>query len=56
MLLATDDCQASYEELSARGVEFTELPEKRPYGFDCGFRDVSGNNVRLTQSMEMATP
>jgi uncharacterized glyoxalase superfamily protein PhnB len=56
VLLATDDCQASYEELSARGVEFTELPEKRPYGFDCGFRDVSGNNVRLTQSMEMATP
>ena len=56
VFLATDDCQASYEELSARGVEFTELPEKRPYGIDCGFRDVSGNNVRLTQAMEMATP
>jgi predicted enzyme related to lactoylglutathione lyase len=55
VFLATDDCQASYDELSARGVEFTEAPEKRPFGIDCGFRDVSGNNVRLTQMMEMAT-
>jgi uncharacterized glyoxalase superfamily protein PhnB len=55
VFLQTDDCQASYEELSARGVEFTETPEKRPYGIDCGFRDVSGNNVRLTQALELAT-
>jgi predicted enzyme related to lactoylglutathione lyase len=55
VFLSTDDCQASYEELSARGVEFTEAPEKRPFGIDCGFRDVSGNNIRLTQVMEMAT-
>ena len=49
VFLVTDDCQASYEELSARGVEFTEKPEERPYGIDCGFRDPSGNNLRLTQ-------
>jgi predicted enzyme related to lactoylglutathione lyase len=55
VFLATDDCQASYDEMSARGVEFTEAPEKRPYGIDCGFRDVSGNNIRLTQVMELAT-
>jgi uncharacterized glyoxalase superfamily protein PhnB len=30
VFLTTDDCQASYEELKARGVEFTEAPEKRP--------------------------
>ena len=41
--------QADYEELSARGVEFVEEPEERPYGIDCGFRDPSGNNFRLTQ-------
>ena len=35
VFLTTDDCQASYEELSARGVEFTETPEQRPYGIDC---------------------
>ena len=51
LFLQTDDCQASYEELLARGVEFTETPEQRPYGIDCGFRDPSGNNLRLTQVM-----
>ena len=49
VFLETDDCQRSYEELAARGVEFTETPEQRPYGIDCGFRDPSGNSLRLTQ-------
>ena len=49
VFLTTDDCQASYEELKGRGVEFTETPEQRPYGIDCGFRDPSGNALRLTQ-------
>ncbi len=51
VFLTTEDCQASYEELKARGVEFTDTPEKRPYGIDCGFRDPSGNSFRLTQVM-----
>jgi uncharacterized glyoxalase superfamily protein PhnB len=54
VFLTTDDCQASYEELRARGVEFTEDPEERPYGIDCGFRDPSGNSFRLTQVRELA--
>jgi catechol 2,3-dioxygenase-like lactoylglutathione lyase family enzyme len=49
VFLVTDDCQKSYEELSARGVEFQEKPEERPYGIDAGFRDPSGNSFRLTQ-------
>lgn len=49
VFLTTDDCQASYAELSARGVEFTEAPHQMPYGIDSGFRDPSGNSVRLTQ-------
>jgi catechol 2,3-dioxygenase-like lactoylglutathione lyase family enzyme len=49
VFLVTDDCQKAYEELSARGVEFTDPPEQRPYGIDCGFRDPSGNTFRLTQ-------
>jgi hypothetical protein len=52
VFLTTDDCQASYEELSARGVEFNETPEERPYGIDSGFRDPSGNSIRLTQLRE----
>src|SRR5258708_11680209 len=54
VFLTTDDCQASYEELRARGVEFSEQPEERPYGIDSGFRDPSGNAFRLTQVRELA--
>jgi uncharacterized glyoxalase superfamily protein PhnB len=53
VFLATDDCQQSYEELKGRGVEFTEAPEQRPYGIDSGFRDPSGNSIRLTQVMNV---
>jgi len=52
VFLTTDDCQKTYEEMSARGVEFVETPEVRPYGIDAGFRDPSGNSVRLTQVAE----
>ena len=55
VFLTTDDCQASYEELKARGVEFSETPEERPYGIDSGFRDPSGNSLRLTQVQLPAT-
>jgi predicted enzyme related to lactoylglutathione lyase len=54
VFLTTDDCQASYEELKSRGVEFSEPPEERPYGIDSGFRDPSGNSIRLTQVRELA--
>src|SRR5919204_1585294 len=54
IFLTTDDCQASYEELKGRGVEFVEEPEERPYGIDSSFRDPSGNNIRLTQVREFA--
>ena len=49
VFLTTENCQASYEEMKARGVEFTEEPHEMPYGIDSGFRDPSGNSVRLTQ-------
>ncbi len=52
VFLVTDNCQKSYEELTARGVEFTETPEERPYGVDSGFRDPSGNSFRLTEVRE----
>jgi uncharacterized glyoxalase superfamily protein PhnB len=55
VFLTTEDCQASYEELKARGVEFSETPEERPYGIDSGFRDPSGNSIRLTEVRLPAT-
>jgi catechol 2,3-dioxygenase-like lactoylglutathione lyase family enzyme len=54
VFLVTDNCQKAYEELRARGVEFTETPEERPYGIDCSFRDPSGNSIRLTEVRELA--
>ena len=49
VFLTTEDCRADFEELKGRGVEFVEEPEERPYGIDAGFRDPSGNHLRLTQ-------
>ena len=54
VFLTTEDCQASYDDLRARGVEFVEAPEERPYGIDAAFRDPSGNNFRLTQVRDFA--
>jgi uncharacterized glyoxalase superfamily protein PhnB len=54
VFLTTEDVHADYEELRARGVEFTESPEERPYGIDSGFRDPSGNPLRLTQVRELS--
>ena len=51
-ILTTDDCRATYEDLRAKGVEFTEEPTERPYGIDCALRDPFGNPVRITQPAE----
>ena len=50
LFFATDDCQATYEELKARGVEFNQEPTEQPYGVDAGFRDTSGNQIRMVQA------
>jgi catechol 2,3-dioxygenase-like lactoylglutathione lyase family enzyme len=52
LFLETDDCQASYDELSARGITFNDPPTVQAYGIDTSFRDPSGNNIRLTQVLE----
>jgi predicted enzyme related to lactoylglutathione lyase len=54
LFLETDDCQRSYDELSARGVVFNDPPTPQPYGIDTSFRDPSGNNIRLTQVLEFS--
>jgi len=54
LFLETEDCQASYDELSKRGVVFNDPPTPQPYGIDTSFRDPSGNNIRLTQVLEFS--
>jgi predicted enzyme related to lactoylglutathione lyase len=49
LFFSTDDCQASYEEFKSRGVEFQQEPTEQPYGIDAGFRDASGNQMRMLQ-------
>lgn len=46
---ATDDCRGTYAELKAKGVEFVQEPQERPYGIEALFRDPSGNWYSLTQ-------
>jgi predicted enzyme related to lactoylglutathione lyase len=50
LFFTTDDCQATYDELASRGVEFSQEPMQRPYGVDAGFRDPSGNQIRMVQA------
>jgi catechol 2,3-dioxygenase-like lactoylglutathione lyase family enzyme len=49
LFFATDDVHATYEELKSRGVEFQQEPTEQPYGVDAGFRDPSGNQMRMAQ-------
>jgi predicted enzyme related to lactoylglutathione lyase len=48
-ILLTDDCVATYEELKAKGVEFTAAPTERPYGLEAMLRDDSGNVYSIVQ-------
>ncbi len=47
-----DDCQATYRELLAKGVEFIQPPEERPYGVEAVARDNSGNWMVLVEPKE----
>ena len=48
-VMATEDCRATYRELSAKGVTFLTEPAERPYGIEATMRDDSGNLISLTQ-------
>jgi predicted enzyme related to lactoylglutathione lyase len=45
----TDDCEATYEALKARGVEFHGAPKREPWGLATVFKDDSGNFFSLSQ-------
>jgi catechol 2,3-dioxygenase-like lactoylglutathione lyase family enzyme len=47
-----DDCQKTYEELSAKGVQFLQEPSERPYGVEAVCRDNSGNWMVLVEPRE----
>jgi catechol 2,3-dioxygenase-like lactoylglutathione lyase family enzyme len=49
LFFSSDDVQGTYENLKSRGVEFQQEPTEQPYGIDAGFRDPSGNQMRVAQ-------
>lgn len=50
LFFTVDDCQQAFEELKGLGVEFSQEPTQQPYGIDAGFRDPSGNAIRMMQA------
>ena len=47
---ACDDVQATYRQLSARGVEFVKPPEKQPWGEFAIFKDPDGNQFVMSSN------
>ncbi|MET0908339.1 MAG: VOC family protein [Ilumatobacteraceae bacterium] len=47
--LNVDDCHKTYAELVAKGVEFIQEPQDRPYGVEALMRDNSGNWIVLVE-------
>ena len=52
LFFSTDDVHKTYEELKGKGVQFSQEPTQQPYGIDAGFRDPSGNQMRMAQLSE----
>jgi catechol 2,3-dioxygenase-like lactoylglutathione lyase family enzyme len=50
-----DDCRKTYDDLRAKGVEFIQAPEERPYGVEAVARDNSGNWMVLVESREFSS-
>jgi len=45
--LWSDDVEATYQTLKARGVEFLAPPKKEPWGTSVIFKDSEGNQVHV---------
>jgi len=50
--LNVDDCRATHADLVAKGVEFIQEPQDRPYGVEALMRDNSGNWIVLVEPKE----
>ena len=50
LVLVVENCRAAYDEMRARGVEFTQEPIERYGNVDASFRDPSGNGWKMLQA------
>lgn len=51
-VMETADVRKTYDDLKAKGVEFSQPPTERFYGIEALFKDNSGNWFSLTQPTE----
>ncbi len=49
IVLRVADCRKVYEELSAKGVAFPQVPKEYPWGTAATFRDPDGNLFSISQ-------
>ena len=50
LVLTVDNCRSAYDEMRARGVEFTQEPIERYGSVDASFRDPSGNGWKMIEA------
>ncbi len=50
LVMAVDDCRATYARLRERGVEFTQTPIARYGNIDANFRDPSENGWKIIEA------
>jgi catechol 2,3-dioxygenase-like lactoylglutathione lyase family enzyme len=51
-VLEVDDCQETFRQLKAKGVEFLSEPQDRFYGIEALLKDDSGNWFSMTERKE----
>ena len=50
VMLACDDIERMYNELTQRGVEFPQPPVRQPFGWYALFKDGEGNRFALSEA------
>lgn len=57
MVIRVDDCRATFQELSSRGVRFDQpAPVEYPWGVSATFADPDGNRLSLNQPPKAWAP
>jgi len=52
LVFVVDNCRTAYDQMRARGVEFTQEPVERYGAVDASFRDPSGNGWKMIEARE----
>ncbi len=53
LVFHSEDCAGTHQELTARGLAFTEAPAQQPWGVQATFADPDGNQHIILQPVQM---